>query len=62
MYNYIAIKLRLKDYVLDTRYEKLFETDVNLRVIEEFNEQGIQPAAVLHRNIIEPMSPEETSD
>ena len=51
MDNYIAIKLRLKAYVLDTRYEKLFETDVNLRVISEFNKVSIQPAAVLHRNI-----------
>ncbi len=59
MDNYIAIKLRLKAYVLDTRYEKLFETDVNLRVIEEFNKQGIQPAAVLHRNIIEPTVEDE---
>lgn len=49
--NYIAIKLRLKAYVLDTHYEQLFITDVNLRVISEFNKQGIQPAAVLHRNI-----------
>ena len=52
MDNYIAIKLRLKAYVLDTHYEKLFETDVNLRVISEFNKQKIQPAAVLHRDLI----------
>lgn len=49
--NYVAIKLRLKAYVLDTRYEKLFETDVNLRVIEAFSEKGIKPAAVLHRHL-----------
>ena len=49
--NYVAIKLRLKAYVLDTRYEKLFETDVNLRVIEAFSDKGIKPAAVLHRHL-----------
>lgn len=49
--NYLAIKLRLKAYVLDTRYEKLFETDVNLRVIKEFNQANIAPPAVIHRNI-----------
>ncbi|MEQ3696637.1 MAG: mechanosensitive ion channel domain-containing protein [Pseudomonadales bacterium] len=49
--NYVAIKLRLKAYVLDTRYEKLFETDVNLRVIEAFSEKGIKPAAILHRHL-----------
>ena len=60
--NYIAIKLRLKAYVLDTRYEKLFETDVNLRVIGEFNRQAIQPAAVLHRNLLEPEAAQASSD
>ena len=49
--NYVAIKLRLKAYVLDTRYEKLFETDVNLRVITAFKEHDIKPAAVLHRRL-----------
>ena len=49
--NCLAIKLRLKTYVLDTRYEKLFETDVNLRVIKEFNDAKIQPPAIIHRNV-----------
>ena len=49
--NYVAIKLRLKAYVLDTRYEKLFETDVNLRVIEAFRSKDIKPAAILHRHL-----------
>lgn len=49
--NYLAIHLRLKSYVLDTRYEKLFETDVNLRVIKEFRAADIQPPAVIHRNL-----------
>ncbi|NRA41285.1 MAG: mechanosensitive ion channel [Pseudomonadales bacterium] len=61
MDNYIAIKLRLKAYVLDTHYEKLFETDVNLRVISEFNRQQIQPAAVLHRDLV-PAKTEQPSE
>lgn len=49
--NYVALRLRLKAYVLDTRYEKAFETDVNLRVIKAFGERGILPPAILHRNV-----------
>ena len=41
---------RLKAYVLDIKYEKAFETDVTLRVLEVFAEKGIQPPAVLHRS------------
>lgn len=36
-----GVRLRLKAYVLDTRHEKAFETDVNLRVLRTFQEQGI---------------------
>lgn len=46
-----AVRLRLKVYVLDTRYEKVFETDINLRVMRAFNDAGIGPPAVLQRNI-----------
>jgi small-conductance mechanosensitive channel len=49
--NYLAIRLRLKAYVLDTRYEKLFETDVNMRVLDEFSRRGIEPPAILHRSV-----------
>ena len=49
--NYIAVRFRLKAYVLDTRYEKAFETDVNLRVLKGFANRGIQPPAILHRNL-----------
>ena len=38
-----GVRLRLKAYVLDTRYEKAFETDVNLRVLRAFQERGIEP-------------------
>lgn len=48
--SYIALRVRLKAYVLDTTYEKAFETDVTLRVLEAFSENGIQPPAVLHRS------------
>ena len=47
--SYVALRLRLKAYVLDTQYEKAFETDVTLRVREAFGEEGIQPPAILYR-------------
>ena len=47
--NYVALRLRLHAYVLDTKYEKEFETDVTLRVLEAFDEAGIRPPAILHR-------------
>ena len=47
--NCVGLQIRLKAYVLDTHYEKLFETDVTLRVQEAFSQHGIQPPAVLHR-------------
>lgn len=49
--NYVAIRLRLKAYVLDTKYEKAFESDVTLRVLEAFAQKGIQPPAILHRHL-----------
>lgn len=51
--NYVTVRLRLKAYVLDTQYEKEFETDVNLRVMRAFAEQRIQPPAMLHRSQVE---------
>ena len=47
--NYLAIRLRVKAYVLDTRYEKAFETDVNLRVMDAFAEAGIMAPAIMVR-------------
>lgn len=46
---YIAMRLRLKVYVLDTRFEKALVTDVTLRVHEAFENEDIQPPAILHR-------------
>jgi len=38
----VAVNLRAKGYVLDTHYEKAFETDVTLRVLGAFREHGIE--------------------
>lgn len=48
--NCVALRLRLKAYVLDTKYEKDFETDITLHVMKLFAEHHIHPPAVLHRN------------
>ncbi len=49
--SYFAVRLRAKVYVLDVRYEKALETDVNERVLLGFQKAGIQPPAILHRTI-----------
>lgn len=49
--HYVAVRLRVKSYVLDTKYEKAFETDVNMRVLGAFREAGIMPPAMLHRQL-----------
>ncbi|MEO7729630.1 MAG: mechanosensitive ion channel domain-containing protein [Kofleriaceae bacterium] len=49
--SYVAIRLRLKAYVLDTQFEKVFETDVHLRVLDGFRHAGIAPPAILHRTL-----------
>ena len=43
---FVSVRLRLKAYVLDAKYEKTFETDVNLRVLRAFREEGISPPSV----------------
>lgn len=42
----IALRIRLKAYVLDTMYEKRFTSDVTLRVLEVFAEHDIKPPRV----------------
>jgi hypothetical protein len=32
--------------VVDTAYEKLFETDITLRVMKEFKKHGIKPPKI----------------
>jgi hypothetical protein len=44
------MRLRLKAYVLDTKFEKDFETDITLRAQAAFGDSGIAPPAVLHRD------------
>lgn len=44
--NYLAIQLTCKAYVVDTAYEKLFETDITLRVMKEFKKHGIKPPRI----------------
>ncbi|MGE0773834.1 MAG: mechanosensitive ion channel family protein [Sphingomonadaceae bacterium] len=39
--HWIGVRLRLKAYVLDTRHEKAFETDVNIRVLRAFRDGGV---------------------
>jgi small-conductance mechanosensitive channel len=45
----VALHIKARPYVLDTKYEKAFETDVHLRVIEAFSKHSIFPPAVLIR-------------
>ena len=44
--NYLAIQLTCKAYVVDTAYEKLFETDITLRVMKEFGKHNITPPRI----------------
>lgn len=39
--NYLAIQLTCKAYVVDIKFEKLFETDITLRVMQEFRKANI---------------------
>ncbi|HHH12123.1 MAG TPA: mechanosensitive ion channel [Sorangium sp.] len=41
----VVVKLRAKGYVLDTRYEKAFETDVSKRVLMAFSRYQVLPPA-----------------
>lgn len=49
--DYVAFMLSARAYALDLKYELDFETDVHLRVQKAFQEHGILPPAVLHRNV-----------
>ena len=49
--SYVAVQLKARPYVLDTKYEKPFETDVHKRVLHAFAENGILPPALLHRTL-----------
>lgn len=49
--HHVAIQLRAKGYVLDTRYEKAYETDVSIRTLLAFREHGVLGPSILHRQI-----------
>jgi len=49
--HFVAVHLRGKAYVLDTKYEKAFETDVSKRVLIAFRERNILPPAILQRRV-----------
>ncbi len=49
--DYMAFHLKVRPYVFDCKYEKPFETDVHLRVLEAFRRHGISPPAILHRRV-----------
>lgn len=40
----LAIQLRVRPYVFDTKYESSFEADVHARVLEAFRQRGIDPS------------------
>ena len=44
--NYLAIKLTCKAYVVDTKFEKMFVSDITLRVMQEFRKNNILPPAI----------------
>ncbi|MBD1569594.1 mechanosensitive ion channel family protein [Aliivibrio sp. S10_S31] len=48
--NYLAIQLTCKAYVVDINFEKLFETDITLRVMQEFRKSDIFPPAIAVQN------------
>lgn len=47
--DYVALQLKARPYVFDCKYEKAFETDVHLHVLEAFRNEGISPPAILRR-------------
>lgn len=51
--NYLAIQLTCKAYVVDTTFEKLFETDITLRVMQQFKIHNIQPPRISVTNVVE---------
>ncbi len=57
--DYVAFHIKARPYVLDTKYEKTFETDVHLRVNAAFREHGIWPPAILHRRL-DPQTPSDS--
>jgi hypothetical protein len=38
----VGVRIRLAAFVIDTKHEKDFETDISLRVLGAFREEGIK--------------------
>ena len=51
LHNCVALRVRLKLYVLDTKYEKALVSDITLRVMEVFEQHGIRPPELLYRHV-----------
>jgi small-conductance mechanosensitive channel len=51
LHDYVAMQLKARPSVFDSKYEESFMTDVHLRVQEAFKQQLIAPPAVLHRSL-----------
>lgn len=51
LHDYVAMQLKARPSVFDSKYEESFTTDVHLRVQEAFRQQRIAPPAVLHRSL-----------
>lgn len=49
--DYVAVRLKARPCVFDCRYEKPFETDVHLRVLEAFRSHDMRPPAILYRQL-----------
>jgi small-conductance mechanosensitive channel len=49
----IAIKMKVKAYVLDTKFEKDFQTDVTLRAHHAFRDHNILPPIVLNAKVLQ---------
>lgn len=50
LHDLVVLHLKARPYVFDCKYEKRFETDVHLRVLEAFRRHSIAPPAILHRD------------
>ncbi|MBT8333522.1 MAG: mechanosensitive ion channel family protein [Deltaproteobacteria bacterium] len=51
LHNCVALRVRVKLYVLDTKYEKALVSDITLRVMEVFEQHGIGPPELLFRHV-----------
>ncbi len=45
----VVLQLKARPYVFDSKYEKAFETDVHLRVLEAFRAAGIEGPSPVYR-------------